>query len=94
MDKIQGSVSELLPQAWEHFQARRWREAYGLYAIDPANADITHLLGVVALKQGNVANAVQIIQKALQLRTNSADFLNNLCEAYRLLGRPSEAAQC
>lgn len=53
--------------------------------------DASHLLGVVALQQGNYQTAVDFIEKALRKSPDNVSFQVNLGEAYRGLGRLDHA---
>jgi tetratricopeptide (TPR) repeat protein len=56
--------------------------------------DALHLLGVVALQQGNPQRAVELISRAIAVNPSVAAFHGNLAEAYRALGQPERAAGC
>src|SRR5215475_3856572 len=57
----------------------------------PAHADALHLLGVVAMQQGRVEQAVELIRRAIAANPAVADYHSNLAEAYRILDRLDEA---
>jgi tetratricopeptide (TPR) repeat protein len=59
---------------------------------DPAHADALHLLGVVALQQGDPARAVELVSRAITVQPGVAAFHSNLAEAYRALGQFERAA--
>jgi tetratricopeptide (TPR) repeat protein len=60
-------------------------------AINPAHADATLLLGLVALQQGNPALGLELFSRATQLDPERALYHANLGEAYRMLGRHEKA---
>jgi tetratricopeptide (TPR) repeat protein len=60
----------------------------------PDHAEALHLLGVVALQQGDPARAVELIGRAVAVNPSAAAFHANLAEAYRALGQPERAAGC
>jgi tetratricopeptide (TPR) repeat protein len=60
----------------------------------PDHVDALHLLGVVALQQGNSSQAVELIGRAIAVNPSVAAFHANLAEAYRALGEPERAAGC
>ena len=57
----------------------------------PNQADALHLLGVIAHQRGEHEVAVETIRRAVKLNRTAAAFHSNLGEAYRALGRISEA---
>jgi predicted O-linked N-acetylglucosamine transferase (SPINDLY family) len=75
-------LHRLLTQGLEHHRAGRWADAERLYrevlAADPANVDALHLLGMVAGEVGDLAAAVALIGRALELAPGVADFHGNL----------------
>jgi tetratricopeptide (TPR) repeat protein len=60
----------------------------------PDHAEALHLLGVVALQQGNPPRAVELINRAIAVNPSVAAFHANLAEAYRALGQAERAAGC
>jgi tetratricopeptide (TPR) repeat protein len=58
------------------------------------NADALHMLGVLHHQQGNHAQAVDLIRRAVALRPNVAAFHANLAEPYRALGQLARAVGC
>lgn len=91
-------MPDLLSIAMDHHQHGRLDQAAHIYqsllATNPRHADALHLLGVLALQQGNAAGAAQLIEKALAVNLHVADYHGNLAEAYRLLGELGRAAVC
>lgn len=68
---------------------------YGaLLASNPQHADALHLLGVVALQQGDARQAIELISRAVACNCNVAAFHANLAEAYRAEGDYERAAEC
>jgi tetratricopeptide (TPR) repeat protein len=84
--------------ALQHHQTGRLDQAARLYqailAREPRQADALHLLGVVALQQGNPARAAELIGQAVAIKPSVAVFHANLAEAYRALGQPDRAVGC
>jgi tetratricopeptide (TPR) repeat protein len=64
----------------------------GILARQPDHADALHLLGVIALQQGNPSRAVELIGRAIAVHPSAAAFHCNLAEAYRALGQMDRAA--
>ncbi len=84
-----------LSVALEHHRRGALSEAAWHYrtilADRPAHADANHLLGVVALQQGEPRCAAELIGRAIALEPGCATYHGNLAEAYRLLERPDRA---
>jgi len=78
-----------------HHQAGRLREAEGIYrqvlAAEPNRADALHLLGVIFLQQGNGAQAVELITKAVAVDPSNHSSHANLGMAYHALNRLEDA---
>jgi tetratricopeptide (TPR) repeat protein len=62
-----------------------------MHTANPTDARPLHYLGIVALKERDFHRAVSMIEKALRLRPNVAEFHHNLAAAYRVLGRLKDA---
>ncbi|MEL6423074.1 MAG: sulfotransferase [Pseudomonadota bacterium] len=78
--------------AYEAGDLERARKAVtGFLKTDPHNPDGNHLAGVIALKAGRPAFAVDAIRKALARNPRIAMAHNNLGEAYRALEEYSDA---
>jgi tetratricopeptide (TPR) repeat protein len=81
----------------EH-QRGRLDEAARLYrnvlAGQPDHPDALHLLGVVALQQGDHRRAADHIGRAIARNPGNAAYHTNLGEAYRALGQLDRAADC
>lgn len=88
----------LLAEAAGHHQAGRLEEARALYrevaGIDPGNAFATHYLGVLAMQRGDLAQAVELMERALGMRQDVADFHANLGLCHRRRGEIGLAVQC
>ncbi len=73
-------------------------EASGIYRTliesDPTNADALHLLGAVAMQQGEPLQAIELMERAIELDPNVAAYHGNLAEAYRTLGQLERAVGC
>jgi tetratricopeptide (TPR) repeat protein len=92
------TMQDDLSLALQYHQNGHLDQAAQLYqkvlANDPQHADALHLLGVVALQQGDLGRAVEWIGKAIAVRPGVPLFHCNLAEAYRLLGQPDRAVGC
>jgi tetratricopeptide (TPR) repeat protein len=82
----------------QQHQRGRLDEAARLYqqvlAARPDHDDPLHLIGVVALQQGDPARAAALIGRAVALKAGAAFYHANLADAYRALGQLDRAADC
>ena len=92
------ALQDELSAALRDHQGGRLEQAARIYqnilAQQPDHADALHLLGVVALQQGNPTQAVDLIGRAIAVNPSVAAFHCNLAEAYRALGQLDRAAGC
>ena len=65
-----------------------------ILAAAPGHPDALHLLGVIAFQVGRHEAAVDLIGKAIGVRSNIAEYHNNLGNAHKALGRHEQAAAC
>jgi protein O-GlcNAc transferase len=81
---------ELFAKAQGHHRAGQLGLAESHYLrltkLDPRNADVWHLLGVVAYQMGKVDKAISHYRRAVELRPRAAEMLNNLALALRAKG--------
>ncbi len=98
MNVTESENQQWLGQAASHHQAGRLKEAELLYRkvlkSDPDNADALHLLGVVAHQSGHHDAAVDLIAKAINLKSSVAAYHANQGSAYLDGDRAKEAAVC
>jgi tetratricopeptide (TPR) repeat protein len=91
-------MENTLNTAFQFHQQGKLDEAARIYKIliagNPGHSDAHHLLGVVALQQGDPRRAVEHISRAIALNSNVAPFHANLAEAYRMLGQFEAAVSC
>ena len=59
--------------------------------VDPANADATHLLGMIALARGNPHEAADLMARAAEQSPDVPHYHANLGNALRDAARPREA---
>lgn len=89
------TTASLLQAALMNHQAGRLDAAelgyVQLLQIDPDHSDALYLLGLVAHQSRRHADAVALVQRAIELQPHAWTFHNTLGDAYRLLGRPDEA---
>jgi len=89
------TISEAFAIAIQHFQGGRLQAAEQIYrqilAVEPNHPDALHFLGMIASRAGKHRLAVEYIEHAIKVYGSAPFFHNNLGEAYRALGRLSEA---
>lgn len=69
-----------------------YRELLALPGLDRGlHVDVTHLLGVLCHQSGRSAEAIGLIEAAVQMAPRNADFLNNLGLALRATGQLQQA---
>ncbi len=77
-------------------RANRLDEAETLFravlAVDPNHADALNSLGTIAFQRSRLAEAVQLIDRAISIRSDQPIYQNNLSAAYHALGRFNDAA--
>jgi tetratricopeptide (TPR) repeat protein len=86
---------ELLQQALQHHRGGRLREARRLYErvlqSDPRSAEAMHLLGTLIGQQGDLARALEWINKAIAREPGNAMFRKNAAVTLVQAGRGEEA---
>jgi protein O-GlcNAc transferase len=92
------SADQAFALALQHHQAGRLAEAERGYREilrnEPEHADSLHLLGVIALQNGDLTSALSLVQQAVDLRPDAAVCRNNLGQIIERLGRYDEAVRC
>lgn len=89
---------EILVLAAEQHRCGQLAEAEVAYrrilSEDPANADATHLLGVLLHQRGEDARGEQLIARAIDLRPRVPTFHENLGRIYDRRGQSAAAVRC
>jgi hypothetical protein len=57
----------------------------------PNQGDALHLAGIVAFRQGDIAKALDLMERSLRHGIDTPLYLRNICEVYRAMGRLDEA---
>jgi tetratricopeptide (TPR) repeat protein len=89
---------QLLQTALHYHRAGRLLDAETLYrqilAREPAHAEATHLLGMIAHQSGQHAQAVELITRAIGSKGQATPYMhNNLAQVLSALQRTDEAIQ-
>ena len=64
-----------------------------ILAAAPNQGDALHLSGIVAFRQGEIATALDLMERSLTHGIDTPLYLRNICEVYRALGRLDEALE-
>ena len=92
------TVAQAVQLALQFQQAGRLQEAEALYRAvlqrEPNNADVLHLLGVLAHQAGKPQIAIDLISQAIRIAPTVPWFHNNLGEVYRTAGLLDQAVAC
>ncbi|WP_298271009.1 tetratricopeptide repeat protein [Geobacter sp.] len=88
-------VPEAFRAALRHHQVGELAPAEELYRqilqVEPKNADVLHLLGLVRDARGETGRAIELIEKAVRLEPRFATYRNSLGVALRKAGRLEDA---
>lgn len=91
IDELRALVVSKLEQAVTHHQAGRLDEAEQIYRdilqSQPEHSDAWHLLGVIAAQRADPEQAVGLIEKAVRLDPEVAEYQDNLGKALRAQGK-------
>ncbi len=88
-------IGEVLRIANEYERGGRLDDAKRLLdhilAAAPEQGDALHLAGIVAFRQGDIAKALDLMERSLRHGIDTPLYLRNICEVYRAMGRLDEA---
>jgi protein O-GlcNAc transferase len=91
-------AAQALADAITHHQAGDFQQAENIYrqilAVDPANIDALHLLGLVAHQVGSNDVAVDYLSQALRLKPDFAEAHHNLGVVFKKKGDLDQAVGC
>jgi len=94
-DNIELTIRKAMQEAWLHHQHGRLDQAEAvcqkILQSKPKQADALHLLGVIALQNGDIDKAVSLIRGATGINQNNPEYHNNLGLALHEQGRLDEA---
>jgi predicted O-linked N-acetylglucosamine transferase (SPINDLY family) len=87
-----------LETALQHHYGGRYDAAESIYLrllqIDPRNAEVVHLLGLVKYQMGRRDEAIELLRRAISLDGSVPHFHSNLASVLGKSGRPEEAVAC
>ena len=96
MQTLINEAERLLRQGLEHHRHGRWPQAEPLYrqavALDPAQPEALHLLGVLKNQSGDPAAGAALIRQAIEHAPGRVEYHNSLGNALRAQGDLREAA--
>ena len=85
------ALMQALRTAWVNFEAQRFEQAkeicHKIIQAVPAQIDAIHLLGLIALKDGDIEAAVDHLSNAAKRDTTKPQFIANLGFAYHEQGK-------
>jgi len=88
-------IGDVLRIANEYERAGRLDDAKRLLdcilATAPNQGDALHLSGIVAFRQGEIATALDLMERSIRHGIDTPLYLRNICEVYRAMGRLDEA---
>jgi hypothetical protein len=88
-------IGEVLRIANEYERGGRLDDAKRLLdrilGAAPGQGDALHLAGIVTFRQGDIANALDLMERSLRHGIDTPLYLRNICEVYRAMGRLDEA---
>jgi predicted O-linked N-acetylglucosamine transferase (SPINDLY family) len=92
------SATGRLTEAMQHLERGGNREATRLcceaLALEPANTEALHMLGVLSLQRGELAAGIDLLRRSLEGNPNQPHALCNLGNAFRDLRQPDHALPC
>src|SRR4051812_36962991 len=93
----QMSVGDAMQLAMQHHQAGMLDDAEHIYRAilesQPAHPEATHLLGVIEQQRGRHVQAIALIERAILLAPDAADFRHNLGNSLVAIGKHDAAAE-
>ena len=85
------ALMQALRTAWVNFEAQRFEQAkeicHKIIQAVPAQIDAIHLLGLIALKDGDIEAAVEHLSNAVKRDATKPQFIANLGFAYHEQGK-------
>jgi len=94
-DNVEPAIRKAMQGAWVHHQYGRLNQAEAvcqkILQLKPKQADALHLLGIIALQNGDIDKAVLLISKAINVNPANPEYYNNLGFALHEQGKLDEA---
>ena len=86
---------QFIQAAIQHYEAGRLPEAEDVckhvLEVNADDANAIYLLGEISHRRGDSGRAVEMMERAIELKPGNPFFLNNLGEIFRELSRPGDA---
>src|SRR5207244_5843060 len=96
-DALRAQIMQLLQRALQHHQAGQAEQAEALYrlvlALEPANPDGLHLLGVLQGQRGILGESLDLLTRAVAVMPQVPEFHRHLGETLAAMGRHTQALQ-
>lgn len=90
-------INAILQSAKMAHKANNFREAETGYrrilSMNPRHAEATHLLGLIAIGAGMIADGIDLLEKAVALEPKNLRILLDLARAHREIGHMEETAK-
>jgi len=87
-----------LKKGVQYHQADRLERAGEIYTeilkTHPNHPEALHLLGLIAYQSGQTSNAINLMNRAIQIAPDSPVYYNNLANAHKSNGNFAEALKC
>ncbi len=94
-DNVESAIRNAMQEAWVHHQYGRLDQAEAacqkILHTNQKQADALHLLGIIALQNGDVDKAALLISKAINANPANPEYYNNLGFALHEQGKADEA---
>lgn len=88
-------INKVLRDGWIYYQQGRFGDAEAacqrVLKIKPKQADALHLLGIIALQNGDIDKAILLIDKAIKINPANPEYYNNLGFAFHEQGKLDDA---
>lgn len=89
------AVQKAMQAAWVHYRCGQLAQAevacQKILQLKPGEADALHLLGIMALQNGDIDKAVSLINKAINSNSSNPEYHSNLGFALHEQGKLDEA---
>jgi len=91
-------INKILREGWIYYQQGKLGDAeiacQQILKIKPKQADALHLLGIIALQNGDIDKAILLINSAIRISVANPEYHNNLGFALHEQGKLDKAGEC